>query len=153
MNLYEIETAILGCIDTDTGEVIDTEKLEELSMERDVKVENICLWIKNLKAEVEALKAEKDAFAQRQKVAENKMNSLKQYISAYLEGTPFTSTRVSVSFRKSESLEISEEAIIPDDYMKIKAPEVDKVALKAAIKNGNHFDGVEIVEKQNIQIK
>jgi hypothetical protein len=30
---------------------------------------------------------------------------------------------------------------------------VDKVALKAAIKNGNHFDGVEIVEKQNIQIK
>lgn len=153
MNLYEIDSAILECVDIETGEVFDADRFEELSMTRDAKVENICLWIKNLKAEAEALKAEKDAFAQRQKAAENKMESLKRYISGYLEGTAFESAKVKVSFRKSESLEISEDAAIPEQYLKYKAPDVDKVELKKAVKAGLLLEGVSIVESQNIQIK
>lgn len=153
MNLYEIDSAILECVDIETGEVFDADRFEELSMTRDAKVENICLWIKNLKAEAEALKAEKDAFAQRQKAAENKMESLKRYISGYLEGTAFESAKVKVSFRKSESLEISEDAAIPEQYLKYKAPDVDKVELKKAVKAGLQLAGVSIVESQNIQIK
>ena len=153
MNLYEIDAAILGCVDVETGEIFDIEKFEELSLTRDAKIENICLWIKNLKAEAEALKAEKDAFEARQKAAENKMESLKRYISGYLEGTPFESTKVKVSFRKSESLEILEGAVIPDEYLKFKEPEVNKTDLKKAIKEGLQLPGVSIVENQNIQIK
>ena len=66
MNLYEIDSEILGCVDITTGEIFDEDKFEELSLSREAKIENICLWIKNLKAEIEALKAEKDAFAKRQ---------------------------------------------------------------------------------------
>ena len=153
MTLFEIENAILDCVDTETGEIIDAEKLEELELARDVKVENICLWIKNLKAEAEALKAEKDAFAQRQKVAENKMESLKRYIASYLGGTPFKSTKVNVSFRTSKSLEIAEGAIIPEEYLRFKEPEVNKTDLKKAVEAGLSIAGVSIVEKQNIQIK
>lgn len=153
MNLYEIEGAILDCVDAETGEVFDIDKFEELSMARDAKVENVCLWIKNLKAEAEALKAEKDAFAQRQKSVENKMESLKRYITSYLDGTPFKSAKVNVSFRKSETLEIFEGAIIPDEYLKFKEPEVNKVELKKAVKAGLQLDGVQIVENSNIQIK
>lgn len=153
MNLYEIDNEILGCVDADTGEVFDIDRFEELSMERDVKLENICLWIKNLKAEAEALKAEKDAFAQRQKVVENKMNSLKQYLTNYLEGAKFETTKVKVSFRKSESLEVSDISLIPDEFLKFKEPEVNKAELKKAIKEGFSVDGVEIVENMNIQIK
>ena len=153
MNLYEIDSAILDCVDAETGEIFDMDKFEELSLTRDAKVENICLWIKNLKAEAEALEAEKDAFAARQKAAENKMESLKRYISGYLEGTPFESAKVKVSFRKSESLEILEGAVIPDEYLKFKEPEVNKTDLKKAIKGGLQLPGVSIVENQNIQIK
>ena len=153
MNLYEIDNEIIDLVDDETGEIIDINRFDELSMERDAKVENICLWIKNLKAEAEALKAEKDAFAARQKTAENKMNSLKNYISHYLEGTSFESTRVKVSFRKSESLEVSDVYKIPDEFLKYKEPDVDKQALKQAIKKGEHFEGCELVEKLNIQIK
>ena len=153
MNLYEIDSAILDCVDAETGEIFDMDKFEELSLTRDAKVENICLWIKNLKAEAEALKAEKDAFAARQKAAENKMESLKRYISLYLEGTPFESAKVKVSFRKSESLEILEGAVIPDEYLRFKEPEVNKADLKVAIKDGLQLPGVSIVENQNIQIK
>ena len=153
MNLYEIDSAILDCMDLETGEVFDIERFEELNLERTVKIENICLWIKNLKAEIEALKAEKDAFAKRQKSAENKMESLKKYISGYLEGTPYESAKVKVSFRKSEVLDITEGAAIPVEYLKFKEPDVDKVELKKALKSGVQIPGVSIIENQNIQIK
>ena len=153
MNLYEIDAEILGCVDVETGEIFDVDKFEELSLTRDAKIENICLWIKNLKAQAEALKAEKDSFAQRQKAAETKMESLKRYISTYLEGTSFESAKVKVSFRKSEAVEILEGAVIPDEYLRFKEPEVNKTELKAALKKGVHIAGVSIVENQNIQIK
>ena len=153
MNLYEIDAEILGWLDVETGEIFDVDKFEELAMARDAKIENICLWIKNLKAQAEALKAEKDSFAQRQKAAETKMESLKRYISGYLEGTAFESAKVKVSFRKSETVEILEDAVIPDEYLRFKEPEVNKTGLKAALKSGVKIAGISIVENQNIQIK
>lgn len=153
MNLYEIDEEVMKCVDVETGEVFDIDRFEELNLQREEKIENICLWIKNLKAEIEALKAEKDAFYKRQKSAENKMESLKKYISNYLEGTGYESAKVKVSFRKSEALEISEFAEIPEEYLKYKEPDVDKTALKDAIKKGLELKGVTIVQNQNIQIK
>ena len=67
MKLYEIDQAIMDCIDMETGEIVNEELLNDLQMERDAKIENVALWIKELKAEAEALKAEKLAFAERQK--------------------------------------------------------------------------------------
>lgn len=153
MNLYEIDSAILDCVDIETGEIFDIDRFEELALTRDAKIENICLWIKNLKAEIEALKAEKDAFAQRQKSAENKMESLKKYITGYLGGAPFESAKVKVSFRKSESLRIDNGTTIPDEYLRFKEPEVNKAELKDAVKKGLVIDGVQIVENLNIQIR
>lgn len=153
MNLHEIDAEILGCVDKETGEIFDIERFEELAMERNKKVENICLWIKNLKAQAEALKAEKDSFAQRQKAAENKMESLKRYITGYLGAASFESAKVKVSFRKSETVEIMEGAVIPDEYLRFKEPEVNKAELKAALKKGVQIAGVSIVENRNIQIK
>lgn len=153
MNLYDIDNAILSCVDEETGEIFDIEKFEELAMERDAKVENICLWIKNLKAEAEALKTEKETLASRQKSAENKMESLKRYVSGYLNGAPFKTSKVAVSFRKSEKVEISEGAVIPEEFLRYKEPEVAKNDLKKAIKEGLQLEGVQILESKNIQIK
>ena len=153
MNLYEIDAEILNCVDVETGEIFDIDRFEELAMTRDAKIENICLWIKNLKAQAEALKVEKDSFAQRQKAVETKMESLKRYITGYLEGAKFESAKVKVSFRKSEAVEIMEGAVIPDEYLRFKEPEVNKTELKNALKKGVHIAGVSIVESQNIQIK
>ena len=59
MNLYEIDNAILECVDMETGEIIDMDKLSGLQMVRDQKIENIGCWIKNLLSDAEALKSEK----------------------------------------------------------------------------------------------
>ena len=153
MNLYEIDNEIMNCIDEETGEIVDVEKLDSLVMERDVKIENICLWIKNLKADAVALKAEKDNFATRQKAAENKAESLTKYISNYLNGDKYKSARVTVSYRKSEAVNITDISQIPTEYIKPAEPQADKTAIKNAIKSGTAIPGAEIIENQNIQIK
>ena len=153
MNLYEIDERILDCVDVETGEIFDIDAFESLSIEREAKIENICLWIKNLTAEAEAIKAEKQALEARQKAKNNKIDSLKRYISTYLEGSKFETARVKVSFRKSESLEYEDVWKIPEEYLKYKEPEVNKTDLKNALKKGLKVEGVSIVEKLNLQIK
>ena len=152
MNLYEINAEILNCVDED-GEIFDVEKYESLALERDAKIENIALWIKNLESDIESLKKEKMEFAKRQKSAENKRDSLKNYLSAYLNGQKFETSKCKVSFRKSTSIDITDVYKIPEEYLKIKEPEADKTLLKEAIKKGVIIDGVEVIESNNIQIK
>lgn len=156
MNLYEIEEAIMSCVDTETGEIIDEEQLDKLSMERDEKIENIALWIKNLNAEAAAYKAEKQAFDARQKAAENKAASLKKYLSGHLAGNAYQSAKVAISFRRSESVQINDiNAIAEFDtrYVKYAEPTADKTAIKKALKEGIMIPGAALVESQNIQIK
>ena len=153
MNLYEINAEILSCMDMETGEVLDSEKLDSLHIALEDKLENISLWIKNLEADATAFKAEKEAFADRQRAAENKAASLKRYLSDFLDGRKFETKRVKVSFRKSESLELSEDAKIPEEFLKYKEPEVNKAELKKAVKAGLELEGVQLVQKQNISIK
>ena len=50
--LYEINQDILDCIDLETGEVFDLDKLQNLQMEKNEKIENIALLIKNLKSDI-----------------------------------------------------------------------------------------------------
>lgn len=158
MKLYEIEQEILACVDLETGEIIDPEKLETLELERDRKIEGIALWVKNLDAEAKAYKEEKDSFAQKQKVAENKAKSLKEFLSHYLDGTAFKSTKVNVSFRNSKAVDVfsMDELMNYDDcdsYLKYAEPTPDKTAIKNAINSGVKIPGCRIVENSNIQIK
>jgi outer membrane murein-binding lipoprotein Lpp len=153
MNLYEIDDAILECVDVETGEIINPEMLDALTMERTKKIENIGCWIKNLTADAAAIKAEKDALAARQKAAESKAASLKRYLLNALQGEKFKSPRVAISYRKSDSVMIAKDAKIPEKYLKFAEPTPDKVGLKAALKSGQTFDGITLEETQNIQIK
>lgn len=158
MKLYEIDNAILDCIDLETGEVIDTERLDALNMERDAKIENVVCWIKDLKAEAEAIKVEKQKLAERQKVAENKAESLKKWVAYALGGQKFSTAKCSVSFRNTESVEVTEEGLEAlmkehDELLTYKAPEPNKTAIKQALKDGLTVAGVELVRNTNVIIK
>ena len=125
MNLYEIDNAILNCVDMETGEIIDMGKLNALQMERAQKIENIGCWIKNLLSDAKALKEEKDNLAARQKVAENKAASLKEFLSKYLDGEKFKTAKVSISYRKSDSVDISANATVPEEFWIARYPAND----------------------------
>lgn len=153
MNLFQIDEEIMKCVDMETGEIIDSAKLDELQMDRDTKIENIACWIKNLLSDAEALKAQKQVFADRQKAAENKAESLKKYLFSYLDGQKFTTDKVAISFRKTSSVDVINIGQIPAEYLKYAEPTADKTAIKAAIKEGKKIAGAMIVEGQSISIK
>ena len=153
-SLFEINEAILGCIDTETGEIIDAEALDALMLEKEEKLENVALWIKNLVSDAAAYKAEKEAFAEREKAALTKAESLKRYLTAALNGQKFTTTKCAISFRRSEVVDIADGADIPAEFLKEKTTITpDKTAIKAAIKAGQEVNGCRLVENLNIGIK
>lgn len=140
-------------IDEETGEVLNADELDNLQMARDEKIEGICLWIKNLKADAAAYKAEKDSFAKKQKAAENKAEALRNYIQYILAGEKFKTNRVAISYRKSDQIECPDIAAVDDDYLRYKEPELDKAKIKKALKNGIEVKGCTLVERQNMQIR
>lgn len=154
MKLYEIDNAIMNCIDGETGEIIDAEKLGALQMERERKIENVALWVKNLKADLDALKAEKEAFAERERNCKAKVESLSKWLTMALDGAKFETPKVKISFRNSEAVEITDESAIPKEYIRRKVEFVpDKTAIKEALKSNFQIDGAVIVQNKNIQIK
>lgn len=152
-SLYEIKKELLETVDIETGEVIDTAKFDELQIELNEKIENIALWHKNLLSEAAAFKAEKDAFAEREKQAKTKAESLKNYLDSALNGKKFSTVKVDISYRKSKSLFYDGQAKIPEQYLKQVEPTLDKVAVTNDIKAGKEIKGFEIKENNNIQIK
>lgn len=153
-NLYEINQELLNCIDIETGEIVDTEKFDSLQIERNEKLENVALWYKNLLSEAAAYKAEKDAFAEKQKRAENKADSLKKYLDNALHGSKFETVKVNISYRKSTSVEVIDQEVIPEQYLRtVTTVSPDKTEIAKALKVGEAIAGVELKENQNIQIK
>ena len=156
MKLYEIEDAIMDVFDPETGEILDEDKLARLEMERDKKIENIALYIKDLKAEAEAIKTEKMNLTKRQQTAENHAESLKRYLTKCLDGEKFKTARVAISYRKSETVEFIDGFdinLLPDQYQRKRDPEADKTALKDALKEGKEIYGVYLAEHNNAIIK
>ena len=153
-NLYEIDQAILECLDAETGEIIDPEQLDNLFMERNQKIENVALWIKNLESDALAFKAEKDAFAYREKAATKKAENLKAWLARVLEGEKFSTSKCAISFRKSEQVEIFNEGAVPDELLiRTVSTRPDKKFIKELLKCGHEIGGCRLVENLNTQIR
>lgn len=153
-SLYEIDQEILDCIDTETGEILDIRRLNLLQMQRDKKVEGVACWIKNLVADAAAYKAEKEAFAERERVAARKAERLKEWLVTALEGQKFSSSRCVVSFWKSTAVEVDDVKHVPAELLRVKTTiDPDKTAIKTMLKAGQEIEGCRLVEKINTQVK
>ena len=164
MNIYEINKAIEDIledgfsVDEETGEILfDESDLNALDAEISEKIENVACYIKNLTADISALKEEEKNLSTRRKQKERKIDSLKGYINYAMELSgrkSLESPRCKVSFRKSSSVEVPDINALDKDYI-TKTIEIkpNKVAIKEALKEGKTVEGAEIVERQNLQIK
>lgn len=154
-NLYEIDFAILNCVDPETGEVVEPELLDALLMERNAKIENVALWIKNLESDAKAYEAEETAFKGRKEKAQKKAEKLRVWLAQACDGEKFETSRCAVSFRKSESVEVSDINKVPIEFIRTTTKTTespDKNAIKEAIKAGRDVDGCALVQKFNAKI-
>lgn len=152
-SLYEINEEILNCIDLETGEILDEEKFNQLSVDRNDKIENIALYYKNLLSEADAIKSEKEMFAHREKVIRNKAENLKKYLDSSLKGDKFSTVKVNISYRNSTCVDVDEEKIDAKWLKTITTTSVDKIKITEALKAGESISGAVLVEKKNINIK
>ena len=156
-NLYEIDKKILecitNCIDPDTGEITNSEQLEALQMERQTKLENVALYIKNLKADAAMYKAEKQAFAERQAAAEKRAESLSEWLKKALDGQKFKTEKTEVNFRKTQKVEVIDIWELNEDYVKYSDPTPDKAAIKRAIKAGEDVKGAKLIDDISMTVK
>ena len=153
MKLYEINQKILECIDMETGEIIAPEKLKALQMDKHEKLRNIAFVALNAAADVKAYEEQEKKFAARKKAAKATVEWAKATLATELAGKKMKEPEFTISYRKSEAVEIADLNSVPDEFLVPQPPKVDKVGLKEAINGGAVIDGVTIAEKKNIQIK
>ena len=157
MTLFEIDKAIADFeweIDEETGEVLNPHGLDDLQMARDEKCENIALLIKNKEAEQKAVAEQEKTYSDRKKTLGNEIQRLKDYLSYALQGEKFSTPKVVISYRKSESVNIPDDTIVADEYCNFSTlRKPDKTAIKNALKRGEEVHGAELVVKSNILVK
>lgn len=156
MTLYEIDRQILNAIeygcDPETGEIIDAAALDALEMAKEEKTENIILLIKDLTAENKAISEEEQALAKRRRAGENRVEWLKNYLMASLDGEKFKTPRCSASYRKTAAVSIIDESAIPSEYIRTKT-EPNKMAIKDALKAGETIPGATLEDRVSLIIK
>lgn len=152
-NLYDIDAAILACVDLETGEIIDEEQLQALQMEREKKIEAVALWYKNLLSDAAQYAAEEAVFKQKKQAAHAKAERLKAYLQNALQGDKYKSTRVSISYRSSPRVIVDDVLNLPPRFVRFADPEPKKTEIMAAIKNGEEINGAHIENNQSIIIK
>lgn len=151
--LYEIDTALEACLDAETGEIIDPVLLDELMMERDRKIENVALWVKNLESDVAAIKAEEEALAQRRKSAEKRVEGLKNWLGFALQNQKFSTAKCAISFRRSQKVEVLDLNKVPEEFLRTKTTvDADKKAIGDLLKKGIEIDGCALLENHSIKI-
>ena len=172
-NLYWVDNKIMKLYDrftdAETGELCDWKdedgniiapveeffkQFEALNMERKDVIENLLLGYKNDTVEAEAIKLEIGRLAARKKYCEKRAERFKAAAVDALNGEPYTSGKVAVSWRKSTIATSDDESIAPDEYMKVTVTQKpDKNAIKAAIKSGTEVSGWRLSENMNMSVK
>ena len=161
--LYEINSDILSCLDMETGEILDTARLDALQMERDQKFEGVGLWIKDMNAEITVRKEEVRKQQDAIKALEARVTGCKDWLKINLSGEKFKTARVSVSYTHNSRLNVIDEQSVvnyiqthyqdPEEFLKFSLPEIRKDALKAEIKKGAEIPGASLEATESVVIK
>ena len=160
--LYDIDQAILSCVDPETGEILDVEMLDALQMEREAKLEGVALWIKDLRAEATAVKEEADKLDARKKALDNKIDGLKNWLQFALRGEKMSTPRCKVYYTHNTKVTTADEAGLinflktlkePERFLKFQEPELKKNEIKQALKDGFKIPGAKLEVTESVVIK
>lgn len=122
--------------------------------ERDKLIASACAHIKNIGAAAIILRGEEARLKERRMRAEDSDERISIQLSKLLPQEKWSNGVHSIGWRKSVAVNIIDQAIIPEEFMKT---EVVKTPMKAAIKNviesGAQVPGCELESRNNIQIR
>lgn len=158
MNLYDMTKNAVELYDLLTSGEIDEQVFNDTlsAMGVEEKLESYCKVIRQLEADVEMLKAEKDRIAQKQKTAENSITRMKNAVADFLhaQGTEKSSAGIfTVALSTSKAVNIVDESKIPVRFLVEQAPKIDKSAIRKELMSGAEIEGCELQENEGVRIK
>lgn len=158
MKLWEINRDILSCINEETGEILDEEKLHNLQMDKREKLRNIAFVALNAEADVKVLKEQEEKFRNRRKAAEKTIAWCKATLERELAGQSMDEPEFRVSYRKSQRVLINDYDFLPQEFLKpipdyMRESLVNKSLIADAIKSGKSVPGAELETRNNICIR
>jgi len=160
MSLYdtmELQKRVDRIAEANEGEIPEEllQMLIQAEMSSLLQIEGICKYIRHLELEVIAVcQAEEDRIAARRKKAENRVASIKKYMTPYIKqygkteaGTFKLSTRKSMQVKTIDNFKNPEYCDIITEINPRKAD------IKKAIDKGEKVVGAWLEENDNLQIK
>ena len=155
--LYELNDLLnqLESMELDPETFQDT--LESMDFESQLadNSEWLAKAIKNRKARVELLKAEKKRITEEIEKENTWIDKYTNFMTDILNKAGLSRLDAGIfkySFRKSVSTHITDENLIPQEYTKTTIT-LNKTEIKKAIQAGQEVPGAELVEKKGLQIR
>lgn len=149
------QMTIDGCTQDELDEAMRI--VEQITSDLNTKALNIASWVRNLDAEAKAIKEAEDAMAKRRKAATAKADRLRAYLlmglkMAGVDKLQFPHFVIAVK-QNPESVRIADGARLPDEFLRHVDPEPNKVAIKAALKDGRQIPGCILERSEKLEIK
>ncbi|AAM79952.1 TPA: siphovirus Gp157 family protein [Streptococcus pyogenes] len=157
--LYELEGIYAQLQSMDLDEETFQDTLDSIDFQADLEnnIEYFVKMLKNAQADEEMYKAEKEAFYEKQKQAQAKIDKYKETIHlamALSNKKKVDAGMFKVSLRKNKKVEVLDETKIPLEYMTEKIErKPDKKELAKLLKTGQEIAGVELIETESLQVK
>lgn len=161
IKLHEIPAALAGMldliqVDEETGE-IEPATLESVQIASEEKIIATAMYIRRLDALNKATKETIQDLQERVSADSKRIEALKWLMTKAMDSLQYTevkSPEVTLRFRKSSSVEITDSESLPEQFLRTKTVvEPDKTAIKNALKAGEKIQGAQLVESRNLQIK
>ena len=153
MNLYELSLAFQEVQNME----LDPEVMKDTLDTIENKAENIAKLVRNLESDVSAYKEEEDRLKTKRQATENKVKWLKTYLEDNMKltgKTKFKSGMFNFAIQKNPaSVNITDEKIIPEEFLIQQPPKVDKTSLKEILKRGIEVPGAELKQTEGLRIR
>lgn len=157
MNLYELSLAFQEVQNMDLDSEVMKDTLDSIEDAIENKAENIAKLIRNLESDVVAYKEEEDRLKTKRQATENKVKWLKTYLEDNMKltgKTKFKSGMFNFSIQKNPaSVNITDEKIIPEEFLIPQQPKVDKTSIKEILKRGIKVPGAELKQTEGLRIR
>ncbi len=148
----------LETLDLDQVTIEDT--LEGESTEIQSKIENYGFIIREMESFADAIKAEEDRLSKRRKIAENRVEQIKQWLKSNMEACgihkiEYPAFTIAVQ-NNPASVVVDMESAIPEGYMRIPEPPPmmpNKKLIAEALKAGLDVPGCHLSQSTRLVIK
>lgn len=161
MKLYEIKNRMLEVMLDSTEDASDLspeflQRLSDIEMDFQEKAINVAAHIKNMEADLEAFTGFLEKMAKKKKAIENKIDSLKKYLTHNLRQLQYTkieSTAFNVTLNESKHVVLDPEKHLPDEYIVTRVENLpNKILIAEDLKKGKEIEGAHLETNYFVKI-